>query len=202
LARLLNGRKTGKGKFVAKCPSHPDRTPSLAIAEGKKGVLLKCMSAGCETVAILEALGLRWSDLFDGKPTKEVRERLTWQEHRDSLERQLGLVAVLGAIDGKRAYWAAAEKRMQGELQELRCRLEPEQVWQEYRERMFQARVRRDGWERVWEAAYGVDGARSSAGPSTGEVRRQWIHREPHIVSAGRVQARPDDDQRNRPHLG
>ena len=64
LSSLLHGKRIGRGKWVARCPAHPDRHPSLSIAEGKTGVLLKCMSAGCETSAVLEALGLRWSDLF------------------------------------------------------------------------------------------------------------------------------------------
>ena len=45
-------------------PAHEDRSPSLSIAEGRDGrVLLHCFS-GCRPEAILQALGLGWSDLF------------------------------------------------------------------------------------------------------------------------------------------
>lgn len=62
---MLDGvrRKSGGG-YMAPCPAHPDRNPSLSIDENKHGdVLLKCF-AGCETEAILAALRLTPSDLF------------------------------------------------------------------------------------------------------------------------------------------
>lgn len=60
-----NSRRCGRG-WVARCPGHEDHTPSLSIAEGRDGrVLLRCW-AGCDTRAVLEALGLRWADLFAG----------------------------------------------------------------------------------------------------------------------------------------
>ncbi len=61
---LVRGRRIGKGKYVGYCPAHPDRNRSLSIAEGKQGILVKCMSAGCETRDVMEALGLRLRDLF------------------------------------------------------------------------------------------------------------------------------------------
>jgi hypothetical protein len=52
-------------RWKARCPAHDDRTPSLSIATGKDGrVLLRCW-AGCDTLAVLRALGLDWSDLFE-----------------------------------------------------------------------------------------------------------------------------------------
>ena len=48
----------------ARCPSHHDGDPSLSVTLGNDGrVLIRCF-AGCETEAILGALGLSWSDLF------------------------------------------------------------------------------------------------------------------------------------------
>lgn len=52
------------GYYVAQCPVHDDRTASLSFSQGNEGAVLKC-HAGCETSAILDALGLNWSDLFD-----------------------------------------------------------------------------------------------------------------------------------------
>ena len=64
LARL-KGVQGGNGHWKARCPSHDDRTPSLSISEGQDGrVMLKC-HAGCETSAVVAAIGLELRDLFD-----------------------------------------------------------------------------------------------------------------------------------------
>lgn len=138
-ARMLNARRIGKNKWQARCPVHGDKRPSLAIGQGKKGVLLCCMSHRCDTRDILKALGLTWGDLFDGKPTPEIRRLLGWEALRENLERQLGLVIWLGGVErGKAHYWAAAERRIRGELDVVRCRIEPERVYQELRGRKWQ----------------------------------------------------------------
>ena len=57
------GRRVG-GQWLARCPAHEDRRPSLALRERDDGaVLLKC-HAGCETSAVIDALDLCWSDLY------------------------------------------------------------------------------------------------------------------------------------------
>jgi hypothetical protein len=63
LSSLLRGKRIGQGKYQAKCPAHDDRNPSLSIRDGKKGVLIQCWG-GCEKEAVLEACGLKFSDLF------------------------------------------------------------------------------------------------------------------------------------------
>lgn len=63
LAERLHGRRSGRG-WVARCPAHADRNPSLSIGEGGDGrVLLKCW-AGCSVPAVLDAAGLRWRDIM------------------------------------------------------------------------------------------------------------------------------------------
>ena len=62
----------------ARCPAHEDTTPSLNVTIGDSGdcVLVKCW-AGCETDAVLDALGMTMSDLFatDGAraPTRTMK---------------------------------------------------------------------------------------------------------------------------------
>ena len=68
VARVLSAIKhataSGAG-WMARCPAHDDRTPSLSIAEGRDGrAVLKC-HAGCEPSAIVAAAGLSMRDLFD-----------------------------------------------------------------------------------------------------------------------------------------
>lgn len=70
LARAsLQGLRKNANGYLARCPAHVDRTPSLSIGEGDDGcVLVKC-HAGCELDDILAALDLEARDLFadDGR---------------------------------------------------------------------------------------------------------------------------------------
>jgi len=77
LARLQKVKTAGPQKWQACCPAHEDRAPSLSIATGDDGrVLLHCQ-AGCTTEAIVHAIGMELSDLFqrdggNGKAAKLV----------------------------------------------------------------------------------------------------------------------------------
>ena len=62
LARLDHVR-TVRGGWQARCPAHEDENPSLSISGRDGRVLLNCF-AGCQTSAILSALGLTMADLF------------------------------------------------------------------------------------------------------------------------------------------
>lgn len=54
----------GKGnQLVALCPAHDDRTPSLSIKVERDRLLLNCFS-GCTVEAIVQSVGLTFSDLF------------------------------------------------------------------------------------------------------------------------------------------
>jgi DNA primase len=59
-------RRYGAG-WLAQCPAHADRSPSLSIREGRDGHVLMHCFAGCETREVLGALGLSFSDLFPRK---------------------------------------------------------------------------------------------------------------------------------------
>ncbi|HVB39869.1 MAG TPA: hypothetical protein VNE83_03140 [Terriglobales bacterium] len=72
----LHARPTGPGRWMARCPAHGDRKPSLSIAEGDGGrVLLHCW-AGCTTAAVLKAAGLPWSDIMGAPTAPADRARL------------------------------------------------------------------------------------------------------------------------------
>lgn len=64
LARLDAVRQTGEGQWVARCPAHEDRTPSLGILEKPDGVLLVLCRGGCETSDVMRAVGLSLADLY------------------------------------------------------------------------------------------------------------------------------------------
>jgi hypothetical protein len=63
LSRLAGVKKTGAGTWVARCPSHTDRSPSLSLREADDRVLLHCF-AGCDTGDILAAVGLTFADVM------------------------------------------------------------------------------------------------------------------------------------------
>ena len=66
---LLDGvRPTGQGRWMAKCPAHDDKSPSLSIRETSDGALLVHCFSGCNTSDVMAALGLSLSDLFDNPP--------------------------------------------------------------------------------------------------------------------------------------
>jgi len=69
LSKLDKVRSNGKGKWLACCPAHPDKSPSLAIKETEDGkVLIHCFS-GCHVSDVIGAIGLELSDLMPDDPT-------------------------------------------------------------------------------------------------------------------------------------
>jgi len=64
LLSCLDGvKQTGSDRWVAKCPSHEDKTPSLAISEADERVLVHCFG-GCDVESVMSSVGLTLSDLF------------------------------------------------------------------------------------------------------------------------------------------
>ena len=64
LDRLEGVRLTGPRGWVARCPAHGDKTPSLSIRELPDGRALVHCFAGCDTHDVLAAIGLSLRDLF------------------------------------------------------------------------------------------------------------------------------------------
>lgn len=109
--RLEAVRKSGRG-FISRCPAHEDRTPSLSIRDGERGVLLHCFS-GCEKAAIVRALGLRMKDLFcesisDSRQTAQVAQ-LRERQRRERERRREAENVTLDAC--KHAHWFINSRR-------------------------------------------------------------------------------------------
>src|SRR5689334_16226222 len=77
--RFPYARSTGRGRWLARCVTHEDKRPSVAIRELDDGrVLLHCF-AGCATDEILAALGLTFEDLFPERLQDHLpREKRPW----------------------------------------------------------------------------------------------------------------------------
>ncbi len=64
LSRLSNVTEKGENQYLATCPAHDDKDPSLSVKEVAGGtVLLKC-HAGCTALEIVSAINLSMQDLF------------------------------------------------------------------------------------------------------------------------------------------
>jgi hypothetical protein len=99
LGKLPDANKAGNG-WSARCPAHEDQRPSLSIAQGDNGTALVKCHAGCDTSAILAAVGLKLADLFppkagptptrNGKPATGGRTFATVKDAVAELERRHG----------------------------------------------------------------------------------------------------------------
>jgi len=89
LLPLLDGVRTRRsGKWVSRCPAHKDTSPSLTIAEGNRGLLLKCW-AGCTLEEITGALRISIKDLFfDTAGTAEERRQAMEQRRQAKAKEQ------------------------------------------------------------------------------------------------------------------
>lgn len=80
LLDLVDGvRATGSGTWMARCPAHDDRRPSLAVREMGDGTLLLHCFGGCNAHEVVAAIGLDLADLFpkqrESSATAGVRAR-------------------------------------------------------------------------------------------------------------------------------
>lgn len=65
ISRLKKVKRSGNNQYMALCPAHDDKSPSLGITLGKKGqVVFNCL-AGCSKLEILHAAGFNnFSELY------------------------------------------------------------------------------------------------------------------------------------------
>jgi len=73
LDRLEKVKQTGPGRWIASCPAHDDKSPSLSIRETEDGRILLHDFAGCDTASVLATLGLSLSDLFPDKLDHHIK---------------------------------------------------------------------------------------------------------------------------------
>lgn len=69
LSKLDKVKPNGSGKWLACCPAHPDKSPSLAIKQTDDGKILIHCFGGCQVSEIVSAIGLQLSDLMPYNPT-------------------------------------------------------------------------------------------------------------------------------------
>lgn len=77
LGRLQGVKATaGQDRWIAHCPAHADKDPSLTIRAMPDGRVLMHCFAGCEPLEVLEAVGLAFTDLFPEPMQRESFNRI------------------------------------------------------------------------------------------------------------------------------
>ena len=89
-ASIVHARSAGRNRWLARCPAHDDRSPSLVITQGDRGILVRCWSHGCTPAQIVAALGLSLKDLFDDHGATPAQRQQVEQERqaRDAEQRK------------------------------------------------------------------------------------------------------------------
>lgn len=94
LSHLSKVRRTGEGRYMACCPAHDDRSPSMTIRDvGDGRILIHCFS-GCSTEEILGAIGMDFTDLFPERLPDAGAIRKPWnaQDILDAVGHELTVV--------------------------------------------------------------------------------------------------------------
>lgn len=91
-------KRTGKESWIACCPAHDDKSPSLAISEKDDGRILIHCFCGCSVYEVLDAVGLDMAALF---PPRDI-------QHSKPERRPFNAADVLRAIGFESLVVAAA----------------------------------------------------------------------------------------------
>jgi hypothetical protein len=118
LGRLERVRENSPGQWLALCPAHADRNPSLSVRELDDGQILLHCFAGCPAADVMAAVGLDLADLFpnggaDSRPVARGR-RWDWRGLLLALNREVHVVvAVAQDLQAGRSLPDADRERLQ-----------------------------------------------------------------------------------------
>jgi hypothetical protein len=94
LSRLSGVRATGHGKWMAHCPAHDDKSPSLAVRDAGGKILIHCF-AGCPVYDVVTAVGLTLSDLMPHEPATHQRGQVSRLSAYEAMPRMIEAVQVI-----------------------------------------------------------------------------------------------------------
>ncbi len=95
LLSRLEGVKQNGERYVARCPAHDDKSPSLSLTRGSDGRALIHCYAGCEARDVLAAVGLEFRDLFPDNLSQEQRQK--YRQEKLAKERQFERLVIEAA---------------------------------------------------------------------------------------------------------
>jgi putative DNA primase/helicase len=96
IARALGGHRAG-ATWMARCPVHADRSPSLSISAGKEGKVLVRCHAGCEQRDLIAALQERGLWQTTGRLLgigRKLQRRIAEQPDAEALKRSAAALAI------------------------------------------------------------------------------------------------------------
>lgn len=96
ISRLEGVRAAGPGRWMARCPAHPDRSPSLSVREVDDRTLVHCFG-GCEAHDVLAAVGLTLGDLFP-EPLDHHKAPVRDRRHQHAAREALKSIASEAAV--------------------------------------------------------------------------------------------------------
>ncbi len=117
LVDRLEARRVGPNRWMGRCPAHEDRRESLSISTGRDGRRVIHCFAGCATIEVLRALGLRWNVLFADGPPPSPAELARAAEAREAKAIELGKQRTAERAHNDR------ERRLEAVIAELGKRL-------------------------------------------------------------------------------
>lgn len=128
LSRLDKVKSTGKDSWIACCPAHDDKRPSLAISVKDGKTLVHCFS-GCSVYDVVSSVGLTVQDLFENNsPRAQLKNTKMPFSYADVLrciyfEAQLASLAACNIANGI-ALSTADKDRLQLASKRIRHALE------------------------------------------------------------------------------
>lgn len=98
VSRLEKVRRTGSGRWIACCPAHEDKTPSLTVRELEDGRILVHCHGGCGVYSVVHAVGVDLSDLFPDKliadKVRPLRKPFPAEDVISAMEIEIGVVMI------------------------------------------------------------------------------------------------------------
>lgn len=118
LNRLRKVKATGRDKWLACCPAHDDKNPSLSVRVAENGTILIRCWGGCGAADVIGAVGLSFSDLFpQALPPQQhsrprIRQPFTADDALRCLASEAGVIAIAAAdiVEGRKLSTVDSER--------------------------------------------------------------------------------------------
>ena len=97
VARLEKAKRTSRDSWIACCPAHADRSPSLTVRGLEDGRILVHCFAGCGAADVMAAIGMETADLFPAALANHlpaVRQPFSPNDVLRALRREAAVVAI------------------------------------------------------------------------------------------------------------
>lgn len=119
LSRLQKVQSRGKRGWMACCPAHPDKSPSMSVKEGDDGRVLAYCFGGCSIEDIVAAVGLEMEDLFPASDRPRRRPLLGPNGERVDFQQERAVIMVWSSTNRRGEATSADNKRYETAIARL-----------------------------------------------------------------------------------